>query len=305
MPTVLAASSASAAAGEADLADCDTETLQTLTWYAEGVNAYMRARPGRLAAELNLLRVTPEPWTPLDSLVYTKVVSWGLSLNWESELTRLLLLERLDPIRAAELEPDYPATNPLITEAVGSEEAVKLLATAGLLLNEYEKVRKWVGAAADGVGSNSWVIGHEHSATRHAMLCNDPHLSVQMPGIWYENHLVGPDFEVSGVSFPGLPGVVIGHNQNIAWGMTNACCDVQDLYLERADPADSSRFEYAGGYYHAEVREEAIECARTNCASHRACDHHAAWAADQRLPQRHRVWHRREYPSPRSTLGWS
>lgn len=246
-------------AAEADLAACAPDTREVLAWYAEGVNAYLAARPGRLAAELNLLRVTPEEWTPLDSLVYTKIISWGLSLNWESELTRLRLLERVGPIRAAELEPDYPTTNPVILEAVGSSEALKLMATAGLLLNEYEKVRPWVGMPAEGIGSNSWAVAPAHSASRQAMLCNDPHLAVQMPGIWYENHLSCPDLEVSGASFAGLPGVVLGHNEQIAWGMTNACCDVQDLYLERVDPADTTRFEYDGAYYQADVYDEVIQ----------------------------------------------
>ncbi len=118
---------------------------QALQWYAEGVNAYIAARPRRLGAEFNLLRVRPEPWTPLDSLGYAKMMGWALSLNWESELTRLRLLHGLDPVAAAELDPDYPAQNPIAMEGVGSETVTRLLATAGLLLNQYESLEAMAG----------------------------------------------------------------------------------------------------------------------------------------------------------------
>jgi penicillin amidase len=249
-------------AAEAELAALDTETHQVLTWYAEGVNAYIAARPGRLAAEFNLLRAQPTPWTPLDTLAYSKVVSWGLSINWESELARLRSLHGLDPAAAAELEPDYPAKTPIILEGVSSAALTRLLSTAGLLLNGYEPLKAWLGASADGQGSNSWVVAPKASLNRRPLLCNDPHLALAVPGVFYENHLVAPDFEVSGVSFLGAPGVVIGHNEEIAWGITNALVDVQDLYLERPHPADATRFAYGDGWEAATVIEETIHVRR-------------------------------------------
>jgi penicillin amidase len=190
-------------------------------------------------------------------LAYGKLMGWALSLNWEGELTRLRLIEQLDPVRAADLEPDYPGKNPIILEGVGSAESTRLLATAGLLLNEYEKVKQWLGDWR-GQGSNSWVLSPKNSLNRRPLLCNDPHLGVQIPGVWYENHLICPDYEVSGASFPGAPGVIIGHNAHIAWGMTNAGPDVQDLYIERAHEEDATRFEFAGQWEQAQVMDEAI-----------------------------------------------
>lgn len=245
-------------AAEAELAASDAETRQVLEWYAEGVNAYIQSRPGRLAAEFNLLRIQPEPWTPLDTLAYAKVVGWALSINWESELVRLQLLAQLGPTAAAELEPDYPARSPLILEGVNSETLTRLLSTAGLLLNQYEAVKGWLGIVEGGQGSNSWVVAPKASLNRRALLANDPHLAVSMPNIWYENHLVCPDLEVSGASFTGAPGVIIGHNAELAWGMTNALVDVQDLYLERTHPDDSTLFEYNGQWERATVLEETI-----------------------------------------------
>ncbi len=253
-------------AAQAELATLDAETLQVLDWYTAGVNAYITARPRRVGAEFNLLRIRPEPWTALDVLGNAKVTSWALSLNWESELTRLRLLEGLDPIAAAELEPDYPRLNPLTLAGVGQAELTRLLATAGLLLNQYETVKQWLGqtsASPDaGQGSNSWVLAPKNSLTRQPILCNDPHLAVQIPGVWYENHLSCPDYAVSGVSFTGLPGVVIGHNEQIAWGLTNGMIDVQDLYVERAHPDDPTLFEYNGAWERAQIVEEVIQVRR-------------------------------------------
>jgi len=247
---------------QAEVAQLDDATRQTLAWYAEGVNAYIAHRPGRLGAEFNLLRVRLEPWTILDSLGYAKVMGWGLSLNWESELTRLRLLHQLDPVVAAELEPDYPAKSPMVMEGVSSEEAMRLQHTAGLLLNQYEEIKQWLGVVAEGQGSNAWVLAPKSSLNRRPILCNDPHLAVQIPGVWYEVHLQAPDYQVSGVSLPGTPGVVIGHNEEIAWGMTNGMVDVQDLFLERPHPVEANQFAWDKGWEAATVLEEVIEVRR-------------------------------------------
>ena len=246
-------------AGEAELATLDPETHQVLEWFCQGVNEYMARRPGRLAAEFNLLRRQPEPWQPVDILAFAKVMGWSLSVNWESELIRLQLLQKADAFRAAELEPDYPQVNPVILEGVGSQEAMRLVNTAGLLLDAYEQVKAWLGPQGAGMGSNSWAVAPQRTNSGRAILCNDPHLAISMPGVWYENHLECPDFQVSGVSFPGSPGVILGHNQHIAWGMTNAFPDVQDLYAERPHPEDPTRFEYRGEWEQAQVLREEIQ----------------------------------------------
>ena len=138
---------------------------------------------------------------------------------------------------------------------------MRLLHTAGLLLNQYEPVRQWLGAG-DGQGSNSWVLAPKNSLNRRPLLCADPHLNVQLPGMVYEMHLVSPDLEVSGATFPGAPGVMIGHNAHIAWGMTNAMVDTQDLYIERRHAADPTLFEYAGQWEKAQVIDETIQVRR-------------------------------------------
>lgn len=249
-------------AAEAELAALDAETLQILEWYAEGVNAYVASRPRRFGAEFNLLRIQPEPWTPLDTLGYAKVTAWGLSLNWDTELTRLRLVTALGEVAAAELEPNYPPANPAVLEGVGAEELVRLQQTAGLLLNQYEQVKGWLGVASEGQGSNAWVLAPSASLNRRPLLCNDPHLGVQIPGIWYEVHLSAPDYQASGVSFTGAPGVVIGHNADIAWGITNGVVDVQDLFMERVNPDNPTQFAHEDGWEEAQVYEEVIHVRR-------------------------------------------
>lgn len=240
----------------------DEPSRQVLLWYAEGVNTYLLARPKRAAPELNLLRVSPEPWNALDTLAFVKMVTWGLSANWESELTRVRLMALSDPYRASELEPELPPSTPLIMESLGSEQRARLVNAAGLVLNHLEPLHQWFGGAKAGQGSNSWVVAPKHSLTKRPVLANDPHLPAQIPGVWYENHLSAPDFEVTGACFAGCPGVLIGHNDDLAWGLTNGGVDQQDLYIERPHPEDDTRFEYDGVWEQAEIFEETIRVRR-------------------------------------------
>lgn len=249
-------------AAELELESLDPEARLALEHYAEGVNAYIDSRPKNLAAEFNLLRIVPEPWSAIDSLGYGKIMAWTLSANWDTELSRLRLAGELDPQTAAELEADYPAENPAILETMG-EQFERLLATAGLLQNQYEEMQSWLGEqgaqiSGMGQGSNSWVLAPTATDGARPLLANDPHLSVTMPAAWYENHLVCPDYHVSGVSLTGIPAVVIGHNEEIAWGVTNSFADVQDLYVERGHAEDDTLFEFEGEWEKAEVIEEAI-----------------------------------------------
>lgn len=253
-------------AAEAELAALDDDTRAVLEWYTAGVNAWLRLRSGRVAAELNLLRVLPEAWRTVDSLAIAKLHAWSLSANWESELTRLRLLLQGDPYRAADLEPDFPTSTPIIAEVTGVEPA-RLLHGAGLLLTYMERIKPWlqpgVRAESSGAGSNAWVLAPKLSMTRRPLLANDLHMNVQIPSQWYENHLVAGDFAATGGSFPGLPAVVVGHNEEVAWGLANGYVDEQDLYIERAHHAlgmESATPQFAVGddWLAAEVREETI-----------------------------------------------
>jgi len=236
---------------EQEVALVEASLRTALEAYAAGVNA--RIAQGRLPVEFSLLRYKPEPWTVADSLSWIKMMSWGLSINWESEILRAQLIAHLGLEQAAELEPEVEAGSHCIVppgSAIGSAA-----------LDRAEAARPFTGPLAQaGLGSNNWVLAGSRTASGAPLLANDMHLPMNQPCIWYENHLVGGDLNVTGITFPGIPGVISGHNGHVAWGFTNGFPDVQDLYRERLRRTDDGcvQYEYKGAWQDAEVIREEI-----------------------------------------------
>jgi len=230
------------------------EAHATLEAYAAGVNA--RIDQGRLPIEFVLLRYKPEPWVVADTLSWIKMMAWTLSVNWETEILRARLIDHLGPEQAAELEPDYFERWPCIVP-VGVDHS-----TVGpSALERAETARPFMAPSAEeGLGSNNWVLGGSRTTTGAPLLANDMHLAIRLPATWYENHLVGGDLNVTGVTFPGIPGVVSGHNGYVAWGFTNGFNDVQDLYVEHLRRTEDGRVQagYEGEWYDAQVIREEI-----------------------------------------------
>ncbi|MFN2165294.1 MAG: penicillin acylase family protein, partial [Anaerolineae bacterium] len=202
--------------------------------YAAGVNA--RIAQGRLPVEFSLLRYRPEPWTVADTLAWGKYMAWALSVNWEAELLRANLIAHLGPELAAELERTIAGQAPtIVPPGILSQGR----SPGQLALDRAEAARTFAGPGAQaGLGSNSWVVAGSRTRSGAPLLANDMHLLLNMPAIWYENHLAGGDLNLTGVTFPGIPGVVAGHNGHVAWGFTNGFPDVQDLYVERLRTVD-------------------------------------------------------------------
>jgi penicillin amidase len=226
--------------------------------YAAGINA--RMTQGRLPVEFALLHYRPEPWTVADTLSWVKMMSWYLSVNWESELLRAQLNKHLGAERARELQPSYPEEQPYIVPP-----GIDFAALDTSPLERAEAVRPFAGPTArDGLGSNSWGLAGSRTATGAPLLANDMHLFMTLPSMWYENHLITKDLNVTGVTFPGIPGVVSGHNGHVAWGFTNGYADVQDLYVERLrrtgdrNGKSSVQYEYQGQWLEAELIHEEI-----------------------------------------------
>jgi len=253
-------------------------TRTALEAYARGVNSFMESRPdGSLAPEFLALRYAPRAWTAADSLALGKLFAESLSVSADVDILRALLAD-LPPERLAAL---LPTVSPLDVLLVGDDEegpnhsgetslgrsaargqlsrAERAAATALLTA-----IRRWRRASgSDGeVGSNSWVVSGRLTSSGKPLLANDPHLAPTSPPIWYITHLSAPGLRVSGVSVPGLPGVMIGHNEHIAWGLTNLCPDVQDLYFERFDENDPNSYLTPAGWQQAEVRREEIKVRR-------------------------------------------
>lgn len=233
--------------------DPDTRTVAEA--YAAGVNAFIDQ--GKLPLEFSLLFYRPEPWQPLDSALWGVVLAWGLSSNWEAELVRAALLAKVGAEKAADLNPAYDQAYETILPAdqIGERAAVNLInayrrALHELLLNGLP--------AGPGAGSNNWVVNGRHTMSGRPILANDPHLPPAFPALWYEVHLHGGGYNVAGFTMPAIPGVIAGHNDKIAWGLTNAFPDVQDLYLERFHPQEPALYQVDGTWQEAEAVTETI-----------------------------------------------
>jgi len=278
---------------ERELAILDPDTRRFLQAYANGVNAYIEGKSGAdLSFEYAVLSITgpdyaPEPWTPADSVAWLKAMAWDLRSNMSDEVDRVLATANLMTAEVEQLYPRYPYSRnaPIVTQGrvVGgifrADERTQLLRPPPLLTRQTQRVRHSLDGIAEvladlptllgtreGIGSNSWAVSGRRSATGEPILANDPHLAPSMPGIWYQMGLhcrelsrVCP-FDVSGFTFAGMPGVIIGHNQRIAWGLTTMYADVTDLYLERVDE-ERGTYLYDGEQLPLRTREESFEVA--------------------------------------------
>ena len=198
-----------------------------------------------------------EPWSPADSLAWLKAMAWDLRGDYDNELTRARLSGSITPARLAQIFPPYPIDShpPILSAQDWKPDSASSTKSAASPIREVRPVRALPSVPAvlaakpartvyaevataldqlpvmvgrgDGIGSNSWVVGPQRSSTGKPLLANDPHLGVGIPGIWYQTGLhcrnvsAACPFDVTGFSFAGLPGIVIGHNQSIAWGFTN------------------------------------------------------------------------------------
>jgi len=227
---------------EGDEAAADAETTAILAAYCEGVNAaLLRAR---LPVELRLLRCRPDRWTPLDVHAAGAVLTYTLSGNWEGELVRMRLAARLGEERARRLDPAYPDHLPVIVPAA-------LAATA-------ERRAAWLRRVVGTGASNNWAIAGERTASGAPILANDPHLVLGMPVLWHVQHLSWDGGAAVGATLPGVPGIILGRNEDVAWGMTTAMLDTQDLYVERLDPDEPTRYEVDGGWETVQHAREEI-----------------------------------------------
>lgn len=256
------------------------ESKAVLESYAEGVNAYLQDHHGDAVsleyAILGLLSPNYEiaPWTPLDTMAWTKALAWDLRSNMDSEIERAVLLKTLSPEQVAELFPPYPADHPVIVNHMGgaavanpinSELAAEIPdETLAALQHHVSRLDDMLGPLGEGVGSNSWVISGALSATGKPLLANDPHLSIGMPSIWYQVDMHckpksdACPYEFAGFSLAGAPGVVLGHNDRIAWGFTFSYEDVMDLFIEKVNPQNPNQYEANGEWVNFDTQKETI-----------------------------------------------
>ena len=278
-------------AAERSWAVMSPENRALLEAYARGVNRLITAQHGRLPGEFLVLRYQPRPWTPVDSLLINAFMYKELTNFWDDEIRRAAVTERVGPELARDLytqeskwdrppvgalagedvDPLHPGSSgstgnatpraensssgpeqhPLLPANPSATPRTAWRAAEGLLGQFANEVRA-------GAGSNNWVVDGQHTYSGKPMLANDTHLPLNIPSIWYLVHLVAPGWNVKGFAIPGGPLVVIGHNDRIAWGVTNTGADVQDLYLETFNPASAHEYRVNGKWRMAEVRRETI-----------------------------------------------
>ncbi|NLU75729.1 penicillin acylase family protein [Streptomyces sp. HNM0575] len=277
---------------EREYAGLSKESKDNLKAYTAGVNAYLKDHSGSAASlEFAALDISgdykPEKWDPVDSVAWLKAMAWDLRANMSSEIDRALMAGRLTSDQIAQLYPDYPAgRNKPVTEGAvdpkskkfdpegssasspGGTAAQQAVRKAGSQLSSLatrlDKIPSLLGPSNSGIGSNSWVVSGKYTTTGKPLLANDPHLAPQLPSIWYQMGLhcrtvtKSCPYDVSGFTFAGLPGVVIGHNQDISWGMTNLGADVTDLYLEKFKDGG---YLYDGRRRSYKTRQETIKVA--------------------------------------------
>lgn len=220
------------------------EERQALEAYAAGVNAFIAARPGRWGLEFQMLGLKPEPWTAAHSLEVLLLMHEDLSTSWKSEVQAEALKDLPEATRKflmpsiAEgdlpLTPDLPGTVP-DTEAFFAQGASKPASASdkAAALRDLESMQAIPTPDPElRAGSNNWVIHGSRTKSGKPILANDPHLNLAAPGIWFQVRFEVAGRSAQGVSLPGLPGLIIGHNDAVAWGFTNLGTDVQDLYRE-------------------------------------------------------------------------
>lgn len=232
-------------AAELSLPTYSSEGMEIIQAFCDGVNAYIAANQNNLSSEFLLNQYKPEPWTPLDCLTIGKYMSYDLGGHWEKQAFRQYLLKNFPEAEALELFPENvdPAGAPLIITASAT--------IADRFLSEANRPDEWNG-------SNNWVVSGSKTESGQPLLSNDPHLSIASPSVWYQMHLQAGDIDVSGVIFGGAPGIIVGHNAHIAWGVTNTGPDVQDLFIEKLNPDNPHQYLYKDQWVDAAVIPEPI-----------------------------------------------
>jgi len=238
--------------GRRTVARARPECVRAAEAYIRGVNAYVGTLKGRLPPEFALLGIGFENARPEDFAGILGFMAWRLNLSWVFDPLYERLVAKVGEDRAAELFPYNLGGSPSVYPS--TEAPPPRMSLFDLSPQERDLVAFGPSLRA----SNNWVIGPGKSATGHAILCNDPHLAHALPGIWYQAHIKTPTLDVIGVTIQGLPLVIIGHNRDIAWGMTNVMLDAADLFVEKVDLEGSGRVLIRNEWVPLESRTETI-----------------------------------------------
>ncbi len=243
--------------------------------YANGVNAFIDSLTDQtMPPEFRLLQYQPRHWTPADSLCVGKLLAEYLSSSWQADIMRAslqslpkekrdALLTETSPLDVLVVGSDRKESTARNKNNVGPRIDSQLLVELAKQIESERRSRELLGLGTLDFetlqASNNWVVSGTRTVSGKPLLANDPHIPAAAPGIWYQTELTSPGIHVAGVTFPGAPGIVIGHNDRIAWGATNLGPDVQDVYLEKFDKDNPKRYQTPTGWRDVEIRHEQIK----------------------------------------------
>jgi len=229
------------------------ETRSMLEAYAEGVNAFIGATE-TLPVEYRIIDETPGKWQPWDSCAVFKI-RHILMGTWRTKLLRARLVDTLGPEITARLRAEGPTVEVLV---LPSEKAYAAAMEEVLDLAPGIEAVGWLPELEG--GSNNWAVHGSRTASGKPLVAGDPHRPLDVPNVYYQNHVGCPEFDVIGLSFPGVPGFPhFGHNGNVAWCVTHAMADYQDLYVEQFHPDDPTRYRYKDGWREADRHQEVVQ----------------------------------------------
>ncbi|HME54182.1 MAG TPA: penicillin acylase family protein [Candidatus Lokiarchaeia archaeon] len=233
-------------------ASIDEDTKHLLESYTRGVNEFLRSCKN-LPPEFGLLKHKPEPWALEDSIAFGQLMGWQFCGEWKMEITRSKVLNAIGKEKLDELEPEYPAANPAVVPK--GIDVNTLLESSKLKATKGPHVKR-------GGASNLWAIAGTRTSSGKPIHCSDPHIAPMLPSIWYACHLSGNEINVTGVSPPGVPLVLIGHNSRVAWGITVSMADVEDVFIEKMNPDNPHQYLYQDKWLDAEIIEEKIKISK-------------------------------------------
>lgn len=235
-------------AAEASYSKYSKEAQDVLNWYADGVNEYIKyaTKEGKLPVEFKILQYKPTEWSAIDSLAIGKYMAFDLGGHWNEQAFRYYAMNKFPKEKALELFPADNNLDPYIIPSNTSKIDVEKSFASAIIPPVWN-------------GSNDWVVSGSKTKSGKPLLADDPHLGLATPAIWYETHLQSKNMNVKGVIFAGVPGIIVGHNDHVAWGVTNVGPDVQDLYIEKRNPNKPDEFLYDGKWEKATVVNETIK----------------------------------------------
>ena len=233
----------------------DKDTYHILSTFCDGINMRIRELGKNLPVEFKIMGIKPLLWEPSDVIGYARMMAHELQSSWKTEVVYGAIVENFGLEKFKEIYPNYSKEQPTIAHLLNNNDLTPLYTS--VMKNE-EKVRDLLGFSSPFYGSNNWVISGDKTESGKPLLANDPHLGFLQPPRWYEMHLKGGRFNVSGICIAGIPVPIIGQNENCAWGFTNVMIDDVDFFIEKTDPSNPNKYLSDDRWLDMEIIEETI-----------------------------------------------